>query len=153
MESIITSPQRKQLLAIRQMLDELIGEIPASNESEFNRSAADINRKTPAIRVWLPLRRYERGDIRVDPDDGCPYWAMHGHSSVEGAELQPSLSPTIWTHCHGTTPETARPFVAEGHNPYHTGHFCIEDFVVYRCKQDNTVYSPSVLPGAWEVYA
>ena len=56
----------------------------------------------------------------------------------------------MWTHCHGTTPETARPFVAEGHNPYMIGHYCTEDGVAKRCNRDNVVHAPSVLPEAWD---
>lgn len=152
---MLNDAQRAQFFEMRRMMDELVSAIPAASEAEFNAAAAEINDKAAAIRVWLPgtedkTRTYERGAIRMDRADGCPYWAMHTHNSIPGQELQPSLSPTIWAHCHGTTPETARPFVAEGHNPYHTGHYCTEDGQIYRCKQNNTVHAPGVLPGAWE---
>ncbi len=149
--SVLTNGQRAQFFDMRRIFDNLVASIPASSEVEFNSSAEAINDIASAIRVWLPYKTYNRGDIRVDKEDNCPYWSMHIHTSVEGQELQPSKSPTIWAHCHGTTLETARPFVAEAHNPYHTGHYCIENDKVYRCKQDNTVYAPSVLPSAWEI--
>jgi len=147
--SRLSDAQRKQFFAMRGMMDKIVAAIPASSEAEFNASAAAINENAAAIRVWVAGRSYNRTDIRIDPADGVPYWALHTHSSVEGAELQPSLTPTIWAHCHGTTLETARPFVAEGHNPYMAGHYCTENGAVFVCIQNNTVHAPSVLPQAW----
>lgn len=110
----------------------------------------EINECIIAIRTWKAGQSYIRYDVRIDPADGIPYWAMHDHTSVEGQELQPSLTPSMWAHYHGTTPETARPFVQEGHNTYMNGHYCTENEIVYKCLQDNTIYAPSVYPTAWE---
>lgn len=153
--SYLTNEQRAKFFAIRNIMDKLISAIPVADEAAFNAAAAEINDNAAALRLWLPgtadkPRDYARTDIRVDPADGCPYWAMVAHTSYAGQELRPSTSPTIWAHCHGTTPETARPFVAEGHNPYMSGHYCTENGAVYLCKQDATVHAPSVLPQAWE---
>ena len=146
----LNEKQREQFAAMRAIMDKVVAAIPMSSESEFNTSASVINENSAAIRVWVRLTGYKRGDLRVSPVDGVPYWAMHDHTSVEGAELEPSVSQTIWAHCHGTTPETARLFVAEGHNPYNEGHYCKENAMVYRCKQNGIVHAPSVLPSAWE---
>ena len=147
----MTEAQRKQFFEIRRLMDKLVAAIPMSDETEFNASASAINENAAAIRTWLRDADYVRGDIRTDPIDGVPYWAMHDHGASTGQVHQPSFSPTIWTHCHGTTPETARPFIAEGHNPYMYGHYCTESGVIKRCIQDNTVYAPSVWPQAWEI--
>lgn len=110
----------------------------------------EINDSMMAIQLWKPYTEYKRNDVRIDPEDGNPYWAMHDHTSVEGQELQPSLTPTIWTHYHGTTPETARPFIQEGHNPYMIGHYCTFNGEVKRCILDNNIYSPADYSAAWE---
>lgn len=146
----MTEAQRKQFFEIRRLMDKIVAAIPATDEAEFNASASAINENAAAIRVWLSDADYLRGDIRIDPADGVPYWAMHDHGISTGLVYQPSQFPTIWTHCHGTTPETARPFLAEGHNPYMIGHYCTEDGILARCTQDNTVYPPSIWPEAWE---
>lgn len=143
--------QRRQFYEIRRMLDNLVEKLALVNEDAFNSSAAEVNENAAAFRVWLKDADYVRGDVRIDPADGVPYWAMLNHGISTGQVCQPSLTPTIWTHCHGTTPETARPFLAEGHNPYHKGHYCIENDVVFLCLADNTVHAPSVLASAWEV--
>lgn len=151
----LTKEQEAYFTEIRNYWDKIIAAIPCTSEAEFNENAAAINEAKIAIRVWFPgkegePRNYNRGDIRIDPADGVPYWAMHDHSSVAGTELQPSLTPTIWAHCHGTSAETAREFVSEGHNPYQEGHYCKENDKVYLCKMNNIVYAPSVYPQAWE---
>lgn len=146
----LTETQRKQFAEIRSIMDKVVAAIPVANESEYNQSAAVINDNAAAIRVWVSQKDYKRGDLRVSPVDNVPYWSMHDHSSIAGQELEPSVSPTIWAHCHGTTPETARPFVAEGHNPYNIGHYCIENDNIYLCNQNNIVHPPSILPNAWD---
>lgn len=53
---------------------------------------------------------------------------------------------------HGTTPETALPFVPgqPAHAIYHVGEYMIfTDGYIYKCKQDTT-YSPSEYDDAWE---
>lgn len=53
---------------------------------------------------------------------------------------------------HGTTPETALPFVPgqPAHAIYHTGEYMIfTDGYIYKCKQDTT-YSPTEQADAWE---
>lgn len=146
---MIHESRKAWAVAIRSILDEVINGIGAIDEASFNAAAAAINAKAAAIRVYIEDADYIRGDIRIDPADGIPYWAMHNHGVSSGQIHRPSLSPTIWTHCHGTTAKTARPFLAEGHNPYMTGHYCIEGDAIKRCNQDNIVHPPSVLPTAW----
>ena len=148
---MMNEAQRKQFFEIRRLLDELVDGYALNDENTFNANAALINKNTAAFRVYVEDADYVRGDVRIDPADGVPYWAMHDHGVSSGHICRPSLSPTMWTHCHGTTLETARPFVAEGHNPYMTGHYCTEGDVTARCTQDNVVHAPSVLPIAWEV--
>lgn len=142
--------KRNEAVGIRKALDNLVATITLADEASFNSSAAVINENFMAFRVWRKDRDYVRGDVAIDPADNYPYWAMLANGPSTGQVHQPSTSPTIWTHCHGTTPETARPFVAEGHNPYMEGHYCTENGAVYLCKHNNTVYAPSVLSQAWE---
>ncbi len=146
----MTAEQRKRLIEVRRILDEAIEGMGLTDEAAFNEKAAEVNDKAAALRVWLADADYQRGDVRIDPADGAPYWAMHDHGATSGQVHRPSESPTIWTHCHGTTPETARPFVAEGHNPYRVGHYCTDGDRVYRCTMDNCVWSPETYPTAWE---
>lgn len=142
--------QRAQFAEYRRLLDELERSFALVNEDAFNSSAEIVNKNSAAFRVWLADADYQRGDVRIDPADGVPYWAMHAHGISSGHVCQPGTSPTMWVHCHGTTPETARPFVSEGHNPYRSGHYCTENGAVFLCLANNTVHAPSVLPDAWK---
>lgn len=150
--------QKAYFFAIRDFMDRKIQEIPTASEAEFNAAAEKINTDVVAIRIWKGATEeeqptYQRGDIRIDPEDGIPYWAVTTHTSYVGQECQPSKTETIWTHCHGTSVATAREFKAEGHNPYQPGHFCREDGKVFKCNTANTVHAPSVLPQAWDEVA
>lgn len=147
----VSAKKRAHAFEVRRLLNKLVKSYGLTDEATFNANAALINTDAAAFPVWNPAADYDRGDVTIDPVDSVPYWAVHTQGKTSGQVHQPSKSSTMWMHCHGTTPETARPFVAEAPNPYHTGHYCTENDKTYRCKQNNIVYAPSVLPGAWEV--
>lgn len=148
---MISEGLKQKCAAIRSILDGVVADFGVVDEATFNASAEVINTKAAAIRTWIPDGDYVRGALAIDPANGIPYWAIHNHGKTSGHVCQPSLSPTMWAHCHGTSKETARTFVAESYNPYNTGHYCTEGDTAYRCKQDSIVYPPSVLPSAWEI--
>lgn len=147
----MTEAQRKYLFEVNAILKGVVADIGAVDEAGFNAAAAVINAKAAAIQTWVADRDYLRGDLAIDPADGVPYWAIHSHGKTSGHICQPSQSPTMWAHCHGTTPETARDFVAESYNPYNVGHYCKSGDKVWRCVHDAVVYAPDVWPDGWEV--
>lgn len=53
---------------------------------------------------------------------------------------------------HGTSPETAWPFVAPtgAHDMYKAGEYMTQEGTLYRCLQD-TAFSPAQYAAAWEV--
>ena len=150
MNSNIPAAQRAQLFDVRRILDKYEKGMNLTDESAFNAAAAIINEDAAAFRVWLENGDYQRGDVRIDPADNVPYWAIHSHGAASGHICQPSKTPSMWAHCHGTSPETARPFVAESYNLYQQGHYCTEHGAVFLCLANNTVHAPGVLPSAWK---
>lgn len=150
MSGLLSEYDKARLAAIRNVLNLMIEEIGATDEASFNQKAAEINNKAAAIPVWRADKDYKRGAMAIDPADGVPYWAIHDHGRTSGHVCQPSVTPTMWAHCHGTTPETAREFVAESYNPYNDGHYCVSKGTVWRCKVDGCVYAPVSWPDAWE---
>ena len=52
---------------------------------------------------------------------------------------------------HGTSPETARPFVAPtgAHDMYKAGEYMTQEGTMYRCLED-TAFSPAQYAAAWE---
>lgn len=86
---------------------------------------------------------------------GQTWECYQAHDTASNPDITPDNPAwyTFWRPLHGTSPETARPFVpVQGsHDMYHIGEYAIwVDGNLYRCKQD-TNFSPEDYPQAWEV--
>lgn len=137
----LTEGQRKQFFEIRKALDGFVTKIVDS--------PAEINENPAAIRLWKP-GKYAIGDVRSY--DGVPYKCVQAHDSTENPTWTPDTVPALWMQYHGTTPETARPWIAPAgaHDMYKAGEYMIwTDGLTYRCLMD-TVYSPTAYAQAWE---
>lgn len=134
--------QRRTLMEIRRALDAFvvkIADVPA-----------EINDSMVAIRPWRP-GTYKTGDVRMH--DGTPYKCVQGHDSADNPDWTPDATPSLWMQYHGTTRETARPWIAPtgAQDMYRNGEYMIfTDGKVYRCKEDSS-YSPVDYPKAWEL--
>lgn len=135
----MTESQRKEFFDIRRALDgyvSRIADIPA-----------EINANPAAIRIWKP-GVYAYDDVRLH--SGIPYKCIQAHDST-GADWTPLNSPALWMQYHGTSKETARPWIAPtgAHDMYKAGEWMIwTDGLAYRCLYD-TSFSPVDYPGAW----
>lgn len=91
------------------------------------------------------------GDIRNV--EGQTWECFQAHDNGVYPDIVPGNAAwyTFWRPLHGTSPETARPFVpVQGsHDMYHAGEYMTLDGVLYRCKQD-TNFSPEDYAAAWE---
>lgn len=102
---------------------------------------------------WLE-GEYQVGDIR---NNGGQTWeCFQAHDNATYPDIKPDNPAwfTFWRPLHGTSPETARPFVpVQGaHDMYRVGEYMIyTDGKTYQCKQD-TNFSPEDYAQAWEVY-
>ena len=137
----MTSEQRAKLFAIRRALDGLVGKI-AEN-------AAEVNGHMAAIRKWRP-GAYTVGDVRMHA--GIPYKCVQAHDSTANPGWTPEATPALWMQYHGTTPESARPWIAPtgAHDMYKAGEYTIwTDGKTYKAKMD-TAYSPADYPQAWD---
>lgn len=75
--------------------------------------------------------------------------AVHPDIAPGGAAWQTFNKPL-----HGTTPETARPWVQPtgAHDMYLYGECAVWEETVYRCiALSGTAYSPEDYPGGWEI--
>lgn len=118
-----------------------------ARERATTADANDVIDTTPLLREWHP-GAYRTGDVVTW--EGLPVWCVQAHDSTATPDWTPAAVPALWAHYHGRDAAHALPFSAEGHNPYMNGHYCTDGGKAYRCKQDNTVHAPSVLPSAWE---
>ena len=96
---------------------------------------------------------YSVGDIRNAK--GQTWECFQAHDTATYPDINPDNAAwfTFWRPLHGTTPETARPFVpVQGaHDMYRTGEYMVyTDGKTNRCLSD-TNFSPDDYPQAWEV--
>lgn len=138
----MTDEQRKKFHEIRKALDGFVTKI-AENPKEVNENPAALRAWTPGVFVSGDVRAYE----------GIPYKCVQAHDSTAVPDWTPPTSPALWMQYHGTSKETARPWIAPtgAHDMYLTDEYMIyTDGITYRCKAD-TPYSPVDYAAAWEV--
>lgn len=100
---------------------------------------------------WAP-GKHEVGEIRNN--SGQTWECYQAHDTDSNPDIVPGNMAwyTFWRPLHGTTPETARPWVKPqgSHDIYHAGEYMIyTDGVIYLCGQD-TNFGPDEYPQAWE---
>lgn len=97
---------------------------------------------------------HEEGEIYNA--DGQTWECFQAYDNAVYPDIIPGNSAwfTFNRPLHGTTPETARPWVAPmgAHDLYRYGEYMIwSDAAVYRCIAANgTNFSPADYPGGWE---
>ena len=137
---LITSELENYLKKIRAALDKHVINISSDTK--------EINEYAEILRKWTP-GNYVVGDVRVY--NGIPYKCIHTHDSTGNETWNPSVA-SLWMQYHGTSIETARPWVAPtmAEDIYKTGEYMIwTDGFIYKCLS-NTNFSPTDYPSAWE---
>lgn len=86
-------------------------------------------------------------------DDG-QVWLLIQPYNAAAYPQRPAELRALWGLAHTTNPAKAKPWV----DPYGTSGMYMQgecykdaDGVVWRCLDDNVIYSASALPSAWEV--
>lgn len=107
----------------------------------------EINALAPAIRKWHP-NAYTQNDVCIY--NGIPYRCVQTHDSTLNPSWTPDITPALWSQYHGTTPETARPFIhpTGAHDMYLKDEYAIYNGITYKAVID-TIYSPSEYAQAW----
>ena len=137
----LTDSDRALLRKARQALDAYLPTLADT--------PARVNENTDLLRTWQP-GSYAVGDLRAY--EGIPYKCVQAHDSTANPGWTPDAVPALWMQYHGTSPETARPWIAPtgAHDQYKAGEYMIyTDGKSYKATQDTT-YSPSDYPAAWE---
>lgn len=122
-------------------------------ENFNNLTHNDIIKDSGLFGQWTP-GKYEVDDIVNYA--GQTYKCFQAHDN----SIYPDINPknpntffTFWTPLHGTTPETARPYVLSPNGAvgiYKVGEYCWYNDSLYKCVQD-TVYSPEEYSQGWEL--
>ena len=100
---------------------------------------------------WAP-GAYSVGDIRTNPETGCPAECILAHDSTVNTDWTITTA-TLWKPYHSRKKAYALPWQhsAGAHDIYKTGEFMIwTDCRIYRCKSD-TQFSPAEYSAAWEL--
>ena len=115
-----------------------------------------VNTIPDGIKPWragtmtAPTTYTANTDVRVY--GGIPYRCAQTHTHHGEAGWEPGVAPALWVQYHGTSPESARPFVPPtgAHDIYKAGEYAVFDGgVIKRAKMD-TAYSPTEYGQAWE---
>lgn len=136
----MTEEQRKEFFAMRKALDGYVSKIVDS--------PAEINENPAAIRPWKP-GVYVIGDVRMYED--IPHKCVQAHDSTLNEAWTPAVA-SLWMQYHGTSKETARPWIAPtgAHDAYQSGEFAIYNGSIYECMMDGNVFSPDTHPAGWK---
>ena len=138
----MTNSQREEFIAIRKILDSFVAKIADS--------PAEVNESVIVIRKWHP-GVYNVGDVRLYEE--IPYKCIQPHDSTENEAWNPAATPALWMQYHGTSPETARPWIRPtgAQDIYKVGEYMIwTDNTIMKCVFD-TNFSPDEYPQAWEI--
>ena len=140
------------------LYDALASAIYLSRQS-LNGEAIDTDdkriRASGLYEDWTP-GSYQVGDIRNA--NGQTWECFQAHDNATYPDINPDNAAwyTFWRPLHGTSPETARPFVpVQGaHDMYRYDEYMIySDGKIYHCIAPNgTNFSPEEYEAAWEVY-
>lgn len=136
----MTNEQRNQLIALRKALDNFV--------TKISDAPAEINDNQIVLRPWQP-NTYSVGDVRVY--ENIPYKCVQAHDSTGNDAWNPPATPALWMQYHGTSVESARPWLAPtgAHDMYKAGEYMIwTNGSIYKCLID-TVYSPTDYSQAW----
>lgn len=134
--------RKSEALSIRAALDCLV--------SKIVENPVEINENMVAIRPWRP-GAYVVGDVRMY--EGIPYKCAQAHDSTGNESWNPADTSALWMQYHGTSVETARPWIAPtgAHDVYKEGEYMIwTDGNVYECVAQ-TNFSPAEYPQAWNI--
>lgn len=137
---LITPELENYLKKIRAALDK--------HAINISSDTKEINEYAEILRKWTP-GNYVVGDVRVY--EGIPYKCIQAHDSTGNETWNPSVA-SLWIQYHGTSVETARPWIAPtgAHDIYLAGEYMIwTDGSTYKCLS-NTNFSPADYASAWE---
>lgn len=116
-----------------------------------NMNADEIIENRALCKAWQ-AGRHTVGEVYIA--GGQPWQCYQDYDNAVYPDIVPGSTawPTFNKPCHGTTPETALPWVAPTHSEdiYKTGEYMIwTDGAVKKCIRD-TSFGPDYDPDAWE---
>lgn len=120
-------------------------------KATLNMTADEVIQNRVLCKPWKP-GKHSVGEVYTV--NGQPWSCYQAYDNAVYPDIVPGSAawPTFNKPYHGTTPETALPFVQPSHSQdiYKSGEYMIwTDGTVKKCVRD-TAYSPEHDPNAWE---
>ena len=134
---------REQAIALRAQMENTFALAATSMTAE------QIIANRILCKPWTP-GTYALDDVRTTA--GGIWRCCQAHDSTDNPGWTPDAERALWAPYHGSTPETALPWVAPtgAHDMYKQGECMLyTDGTLYRCLSD-TAYSPDEYAAAWE---
>ena len=134
---------REQAIALRAQMENTFALAAASMTAE------QIIANRILCKPWAP-GTYVIDDVRTT--SGGTWRCCQAHDSTANPTWTPDAERALWAPYHGSTQETALPWVAPtgAHDMYKQGECMLyTDGTLYRCLSD-TAYSPDEYAAAWE---
>lgn len=128
----------------------LLARLAQSIASDTTSAVNDVIDVAPLMPVWS-MGVWEKDSVLTYND--IPYRVLQQHDSTGNPSWTPDATPALFAPLHATDAAHALPYCAPTHagDAYNAGEYVIYGEDVYLCKQDATVWSPDVLPSAWEL--
>lgn len=138
-KQIMYDEGRRQALALQEKAPEMTG--------------TEIIAEETNVPAWRSDKDYSGWTAGAPVADEGQVWTLIQPHNAAEYQGRPSTLRALWGLAHTTDPAKAKPWVDPygRSGMYMTGECYVDaDGVVYRCKQDNVVYSATALPDAWE---
>ena len=138
--------KRKEAYAMRAQIEGLF------EKAAPTMTADEVIQNRVLCKAWAK-GKHSVGEVYTTPD-GQPWSCYQAYDNAVYPDIFPGSTawPTFNKPYHGTTPETALPFVQPTHSQdiYKSGEYMIwTDGTLRLCVRD-TSYSPEHDPNAWE---
>lgn len=144
--------QKRYIPSINESVNTFVQSMILKESASFD---VDMKIKTAGVYDKWAAGKYEVGDIRVHAGQVWECWTAHDNA------IYPDINPdnpqtwaNFWRPLHGTSKETARPWVKPQYGTtdmYHAGEYMVyTDGNTYECVSD-TVYSLDEYAQAWRV--
>lgn len=122
-------------------------------EKANSMTGTEIIAKERAVPPWDAAQDYTEWPAGAPVADEDQVWTLITPHRAADYQGRPSTLRALWRLAHTTDPERAKPWVdPQGTSGMYMKDECYKaaDGMVYRCLQDNCVWTAEALPSAWE---
>lgn len=104
------------------------------------------------VPAFNPTKDYSSWKVNSPVKDEGQVWLLLQPYNAANHKERPSDLRALWGLAHTKNPQKAKPWVAPlgVSGLYQIDECCIENGIIWRCKQDNNEFAPSAVKERWE---